>query len=335
MNRTALVLMSLVAGCGGDEETFETVLRDGKATYADWAEPIDCDPTTYYEDVDGDGYGVDGTAVEGETCRPLAGYASQAGDCDDRSSGVSPGAPEICDGKDNDCDGAVDDDDSVEGAPQWYRDQDADGYGTSDVVAVVCEGPEASALLTGDCDDDDASTRPGRSEELGDGIDNNCDGLTDFVGSLDGTWSTAVGDGAAPGDWACDRSWVLDGVWDQALCPDCTLSFWMESVDDPTADPMGCALPSEEGFGLHVIESAAGGHYLGITYRYTYIYYGYSYYYYGTPAGVYTEYELTRMPSIAVTWDGATIQFEDGPLDQSDGSGNYLSDWLGFSGVME
>ena len=335
MNRSGLLVLGLAVGCGGDEETFETELRDGTRIYEDWAEPADCVPITYYEDLDGDGYGVDGTALEGETCRPLAGYATEAGDCDDRSSGVSPGAVEICDGKDNDCDGAIDDDDGVQGAPSWFVDEDGDGYGTAEVVTVACEGPDDAALLTGDCDDEDATTHPGRSEDLEDGIDNNCDDLVDFVGTLDGTWSTAVGSGTEPGARDCELSWMLHGVWANDLCPDCALSFWMEPEDELADDPLGCVLPDQNGFGLHVLGSVDAGFYLGVTYQYTYVYYGYSYYYYGTPAAYYTYYNMVPMPDIPVTWDGDQVVFEKGPLDELSGGGAYVTDWLGFAGTIE
>ncbi len=63
--------------------------------------------TTWYEDLDGDGYGSPGTGiVVCDAC--LTGYVRDSSDCDDGDPNTNPGADEICDGVDNDCDGDVD-----------------------------------------------------------------------------------------------------------------------------------------------------------------------------------------------------------------------------------
>jgi len=61
----------------------------------------------YYQDVDGDGFGLNGIGPV-MACSPPEGYVSNNQDCDDSNSAVYPGAPEISDGIDNDCDGQVD-----------------------------------------------------------------------------------------------------------------------------------------------------------------------------------------------------------------------------------
>lgn len=69
----------------------------------------DDDPTywtTFYADVDGDGYG-DPLDTLSAPVQP-AGYVSFDGDCDDTDVAVNPGATEIVDGIDNDCDGVID-----------------------------------------------------------------------------------------------------------------------------------------------------------------------------------------------------------------------------------
>ena len=61
------------------------------------------------------------------------GYSILAGDCNDEDAAVFPGAEEICDEIDNDCDGQVDDLDSDISRRDdnlFYRDQDGDGFGT-------------------------------------------------------------------------------------------------------------------------------------------------------------------------------------------------------------
>jgi hypothetical protein len=62
----------------------------------------------FYLDFDGDGYGVDSVFQPGFTCSPPIDYVPVSGDCDDADPLRHPGAPEICDGLDNDCDGTVD-----------------------------------------------------------------------------------------------------------------------------------------------------------------------------------------------------------------------------------
>jgi hypothetical protein len=62
---------------------------------------------TFCEDQDGDGHGSVGGATKVD-CKPSAGFAPCDGDCDDRSATTYPGAPETCDGRDNDCDGKID-----------------------------------------------------------------------------------------------------------------------------------------------------------------------------------------------------------------------------------
>ncbi len=59
----------------------------------------------YYEDADGDGYG---TNAGWWVCEALPGYVTTNSDCDDGTKESYPGAVEVCDGLDNNCDGAID-----------------------------------------------------------------------------------------------------------------------------------------------------------------------------------------------------------------------------------
>jgi len=103
---------------------------------------------TLYKDRDGDGYGDD--RVVTQACESSGGLASIGGDCDDTDDTIYPGAEEVCDGIDGDCDGEV----------IGETDQDGDGY-------RPCDAPA-------DCDDESNTTHPGASEVC-DGADNDCD----------------------------------------------------------------------------------------------------------------------------------------------------------------
>ncbi len=132
------------------------------------------DTRTYYPDYDRDGYGSSSGSIL--ACSPPSGFVWRGGDCNDRDGGINPNAREVCDGKDNDCDGVVDDNVNI---GRWYRDADGDGWGTPPSV-LACTRPSGyvSPDRYGDCNDNDRFTYPGATETC-DGRDNDCDGRTD------------------------------------------------------------------------------------------------------------------------------------------------------------
>ena len=123
----------------------------------DEADAVDVE--SWYWDVDGDGYGVDGAASVAQ-CTAPAGYGVATGDCDDGNAAIYPGAAERCDSIDSDCDGTTDDGDE-EDAPTWYSDSDDDGYGDDSTAVVDCTSPPGDWVTEGgDCDDGDPSQDP-------------------------------------------------------------------------------------------------------------------------------------------------------------------------------
>ena len=145
----------------------------------------------FYADADGDGYG--NAADTTSRCSEGDGYVSDASDCDDTTAAVYPGADEVCDGLDNDCDAVADPDDSVD-ATTWYADADADGYGDPATGVTSCTAPDGLIADWSDCDDADAAINPD-AVELCDGADNNCDGSVDGPDSEDATLWYADEDG--------------------------------------------------------------------------------------------------------------------------------------------
>ncbi len=177
--RPHLLILLLLAACGGKDDTGDIIDQDGDGFGANAdcddgnagvrpdgvEQPYDgldndCDPSTPDDDLDGDGYIFEQ-------------------DCDDDDPASYPGGDEYCDGADNDCDGDVDE--NALDTLAWYADYDSDGYGDPENQTLACEAPPAYVADDSDCNDDDPEIHPG-ADEPWDGVDNDCDGDIDEEG---------------------------------------------------------------------------------------------------------------------------------------------------------
>ncbi len=180
--------------CNGYDDDCDGVVDEDEAS----------DAATWYHDGDGDSYGDAGDSQV--SCAQPSGYVADATDCDDGVAEVNPGASELCNGYDDDCDGATDEDAATDAAT-WYADADADGYGDATSTATACAQPSGYVDDDTDCDDGDYDINPAASERCN-GLDDDCDGDVDEDADDWSTWyadadADGYGDGAGATAEAC------------------------------------------------------------------------------------------------------------------------------------
>jgi len=119
----------------------------------------------------------DGEISEDGTRRCENGYWVEidGGTVGDADVGVDSGSP---DGVEGDGGPDIGPDANCDDPTSWYRDEDGDGFGTSDQSQTACEPPQGYVDNDEDCDDADAAVRPDVSE-ICNGTDDDCDGDVD------------------------------------------------------------------------------------------------------------------------------------------------------------
>jgi hypothetical protein len=124
----------------------------------------------YCRDNDGDGYGNGGQRryLPGAT----AGWSLNCNDCNDGNGSIYPGAPEVCDYQDSNCNGT----DTDEARTLYYYDFDNDGWGVGSPQSLCAPSGYYRARFVTDCNDNNNTIYPGASEVIGDNIDQNCNG---------------------------------------------------------------------------------------------------------------------------------------------------------------
>jgi len=150
----------------------DVAIKPGAIEICDDGIDNDCDGTVDCADTD---CAVD-TACQMQTCTDADAdtYYVESGcgstlDCRDNNAAIHPGAAEVCDDSaDNDCDGTID---------------CADSDCINDTVCQVCTDGDGDTYYAEsgcgtniDCNDANASIKPGAAEICGDGIDQDCDG---------------------------------------------------------------------------------------------------------------------------------------------------------------
>ncbi|APR77441.1 Type IV fimbrial biogenesis protein PilY1 [Minicystis rosea] len=188
---------------------------------------------TYFADADGDGFG--NPAVTTQACTQPAGYVTNATDCNDTNNAIRPGAPELCNNVDDNCNGTVDEGNPGGGVgcgscnlgttqcssgaltclnpntglATYYRDADGDTFGNAAVTTQACSQPAGYVTNATDCNDNNASVKPGATEVCN-GIDDNCNGATDEGNPGGGVACTTGKSGVcSPGTTACTSGSVV------------------------------------------------------------------------------------------------------------------------------
>jgi hypothetical protein len=204
--------------------------------------------SNYYTDTDGDGYGASNSTAQ-NSCSPVAGKVTNNTDCNDALASVKPGAPEVCNGVDDNCNSQIDDGLVFK---NYYVDADSDGHGRANSTAVnACLQPVGRVLTNDDCNDTLGTVFPGATE-MCNMVDDNCDGLVDngiatasYYPDLDGD---TFGASAAVAQVSCAP--VVGKVTNNTDCNDGNAAIKPSAAEVCNAIDDNCNNQVDEGFAV-------------------------------------------------------------------------------------
>jgi hypothetical protein len=203
--------LGVAAACGQTVVLCVEPERYSVMTYDDFV--LAGDPCPGYTDGDSDGYCTIGRDLDADGDCTEVGEFDGPSDCADGDGGVSPGTPETCNGRDDDCDVAIDEGFDNDGDGWFCDDCDDVNPNRNPGLPEVCNGVDddcndgvdegfdldGDLSVCDDCDDTNAGIHPGAPEQCNE-IDDDCNDLVDDAVEVVSWWPDDDGDGYGNGE---------------------------------------------------------------------------------------------------------------------------------------